>query len=226
MYKVVKDVIAKKRKLIMWYDEDEFNQTVGHTKNHGILKNKPEGKKGFGSKGSGSLNEKERSIKDELIFINLVHPLGPTKNVSVQVPNAPERWEDTHQTATKDAATQVSNAPGWWGEIHHLISKQLKDIHFDKVDELDHDEHGHDEYENVDSYTKLAAAFEEGNEEKQNLLMDRILDVSDLKTEKGVGRKKESKLVWQEERTNTKPKLLKLGDGKGRGQRRLDIGLI
>ena len=210
----------------MCYDEHEFNQTVGQTKNHGILKNKPEGKEGFGSKGSGSLNEKERIIKDGLIFRNLVHPLGPTKNVSIQVPNAPERREETHQTATKDAATQVSNAPEWWDEIHYLISKQVKDLHLDKVEELDHDEHGHDKYENDDSYTKLAAAFEEGNEEKQNLLMDRILDVSNLKTEKGVGRKKESKLVWQEERRNMKPKLQKLGDGKGRGRKRLDIGLI
>ena len=208
----------------MGYDEDEFNQTVGQTKNHGILKNKPEGKEGFGSKGSVSFNEKERSIKDGLIFRNLVHPLGPTKNVFTQVPNAPKRWEE--QAGSKDAATQVSNAPEWWDEIHYLISKQVKDIHFDKVEELDYDEHGHDKYENDDSYTKLAAAFEEGNEEKQNLLMDRILDVSDLKTEKGVGRKKESKLVWQEERRNMEPKLLKLGDGKGRGRKRLDIGLI
>ena len=124
----------------------------------------------------------------------------------------------------------MSNAPEWWDEIHHLISKQLKDLHFEKEDskELGHNEHCHDFSENddIDSYTKLAAAFEEGNEEKQNILMDKILDVSDLKTEKGVGRKKESKLVWQEERRNTEPKLLKLGGGKGRGRKRLDIGLI
>ena len=91
MYNVVKDVIAKKRKFIMWYDEDEFNQTVGQTKNHGILKNKPEGKEGFGSKGSVSFNEKERSIKDGPIFRNLVHQLGTTKNVSTQVPYVPKR---------------------------------------------------------------------------------------------------------------------------------------
>ena len=180
MYKVVKDVIAKKRKFVMCYDEHEFNQTVGQTKNHGILKNKPEGKEGFGSKGSVSFNEKERSIKDGLIFRNLVHPLGPTKNVFTQVPNAPKRWEE--QAGSKDAATQVSNAPEWWDEIHHLILKQLKDLHFEKEDskELGHNEHCHEECENddIDSYTNLAGAFEEGNEEKQNILMDKILDVS------------------------------------------------
>ena len=106
----------------MWCDEDEFNQTVGQTKNHGILKNKPEGKERFGSKGSVSFHEKERSIKDGLIFRNLVHPLGPAKNVSTQVPNAPKRWKEAQQAGSKDAATQVSNAP------EYLLLLQIQSV--------------------------------------------------------------------------------------------------
>ena len=56
--------------------------------------------------------------------------------------------------------------------------------------------------------------------------MDKIIDVSDLRTDKGMGRRNESKVVWQKERSMTEPKLLKMGGGKTKGRKHLDIGLI